>query len=152
MNDPPSPVHDWPASDIDQGLTEPTGSDPPPRRGRWLTPTSVVLVAVTVGFAGFFAGVHEEKPQATGSGSSHSVARARVAASASEASGSAFASPASLTSGTVSRVDGDTIYITESSGETVKVKLLAGTTISKSQSVSGRSVRPGDSVTVQGAG
>jgi hypothetical protein len=48
-----------------------------------------------------------------------------------------------VAAGTVSRVDGDTLYIKEPSGETVQVKLLSTTTISTSLGVSGHSVRPG---------
>jgi P pilus assembly chaperone PapD len=55
-----------------------------------------------------------------------------------------------VTVGTVTRIDGDTIYVKEGSGATVAVKLLPATTISKSQGVSSRAVRPGDSVTVKG--
>ena len=52
--------------------------------------------------------------------------------------------------GTVASVNGRTVYLTETSGNTVKVKLSASTKISKSQSAGRSSVRPGDTVVVTG--
>ncbi len=112
--------------------------DPNSRRRRWLTPMNTALVAIALGFAGFYFGVHEEKSQRAGTGS------------AREALPTAARAPDGITVGTVTRVDGDTIYVKESSGATVTVKLLSATTISKSRTVSHDSVRPGDSVAVRG--
>ena len=53
--------------------------------------------------------------------------------------------------GTVSSVDGNTIYLTDTSGNTVKVNLSSATTVTKSEAVSKTSVRPGDTVVIQGA-
>ena len=129
----------------------------PAGRRRWLTPTSVALLAIALGFAGFYAGVREEKTQAAGSASTSSIARTAAARSgASRTSAGTGAAPAfgaaasGVTAGTVTRVDGDTVYVKEASGNTVEVKLLPATTIDKSLGVSSRSVRPGDSVTIQG--
>jgi hypothetical protein len=114
-------------------------------RRRWLTPTSAALLALLIGFAGFYAGVREEKANATGSASTPSASRTapRSTPGRSSAAGG-------LTVGTVSRIDGDTVYVKEASGKTLQVKLSSTTAISKSLSVSGRSVRPGDTVQVQG--
>jgi hypothetical protein len=127
------------------------------RRRRWLTPTSVALLAIVLGFAGFYAGVREEKTQATGSASTSSISRTAAArSSSSRTSAGTGATPAlgaaasGITAGTVTRVDGDTVYVKEASGATIQVKLLSSTAIKKTQGVSSRSVRPGDSVTIQG--
>jgi hypothetical protein len=127
------------------------------RRRRWLTPTSVALLAIVLGFAGFYAGVREEKTQATGSASTSSISRTAAARSgSSRTSAGTGATPAlgaaasGITAGTVTRVDGDTVYVKEASGATIQVKLLSSTAIKKTQGVSSRSVRPGDSVTIQG--
>ena len=53
----------------------------PAGRRRWLTPTSVALLAIALGFAGFYAGVREEKTQAAGSASTSSIARTAAARS-----------------------------------------------------------------------
>jgi hypothetical protein len=52
--------------------------------------------------------------------------------------------------GTVSSIDGKTLYVTESSGTMVKVKLASSTKVTKSLSVSRKSVRPGDTVVIEG--
>ena len=96
------------------------------------------LLAIVLGFTGFFIGAREERSQAAGYGSAR-VTRPTAARAAD-----------GITAGTVTRVDGDTIYIKESSGATVAVKLVSATSITKSRSVSDRSIRPGDSVAVQG--
>jgi Domain of unknown function (DUF5666) len=54
------------------------------------------------------------------------------------------------TSGTVASVEGDTLYVKEASGNTVKVHLLATTTLSKSESVGKKAIHPGDTVSVAG--
>jgi hypothetical protein len=53
--------------------------------------------------------------------------------------------------GTVASVNGRTIVLTETSGNTVKVQLSSSTKITKNQSVSRHAVRPGDTIIVQGA-
>jgi hypothetical protein len=111
-----------------------------------LTPGSTALLAVALGFVGFYAGVREEKASATGSGST------RASPSRSPGAGAATTGSAGgVTAGTVTRVDGDTVYIKDPSGDTVQVKLLSTTAISKSLGVSGHSIRPGDTVAIQGA-
>jgi hypothetical protein len=114
-------------------------------RRRWFTPTSAALLAIVLGFAGFYAGVREEKANATGSASTPSASRTAARSTPSPA-----AAAGGLTVGTVSRIDGDTVYVKEASGKIVEVKLSSNTTVSKSLSVSGHSVRPGDTVQVQG--
>jgi uncharacterized protein DUF5666 len=53
--------------------------------------------------------------------------------------------------GTVASVSGSTIVLTETSGNTVKVRLSPSTKITKNQSVSRHAVRPGDTIIVEGA-
>jgi hypothetical protein len=136
----------------------PTIAPPPRRPRRWLTPTTAALVALGVGFAGLYAGVREEKTQATGTGSTSAAPRtaARSSSSNRTRSGAGPAAAASgsaggATAGTLTRVDGNTVYVKEASGSIVQVKLLPTTPISKSLTVSGHSVPPGDTVTIQGS-
>jgi hypothetical protein len=58
---------------------------------------------------------------------------------------------AGATLGTVSSISGDTLYITETSGNTVKVTLSSATKVSKNVTVGKDAVRPGDTVVVAGA-
>ena len=52
--------------------------------------------------------------------------------------------------GTVASVKGKTIYVTDTSGNTVKVKVSSATKISKTESASRHAIRPGDTVIVSG--
>lgn len=52
--------------------------------------------------------------------------------------------------GTVSSVSGDSIYLTDISGNTIKVTLTSHTALSKSEPVSRHAIRPGDTIVVQG--
>jgi hypothetical protein len=65
------------------------------------------------------------------------------AAGGGAASGAAF--------GTVQSVDGNTLVLSEVSGNTVKVRLASSTKVAKTQSVKHSAVRPGDTLIVQGA-
>jgi hypothetical protein len=53
--------------------------------------------------------------------------------------------------GTLSTIDGNTLYITETSGNTVKVTLSSATKVTKNVAVGKEAMRPGDLVVVQGA-
>ena len=55
------------------------------------------------------------------------------------------------TVGSVSSVSGNTIYVTETGGNTVKVKLSGSTKISKSEGVSRKKLYPGDAVVIAGS-
>ena len=52
--------------------------------------------------------------------------------------------------GTVASVKGETIYVTDTSGNTVKVKVTPSTKITKNQTVSRHAIRPGDTIIVTG--
>ncbi len=148
-----------------------------PRR-RWLTPASAALLALVLGAIGFYVGVRVEKGQLSSSSTSASLgtsAGARAAAAGAGAGGAArlagasgagagagfaggrsgFLSGAfgggSASFGTVSSVDGKTIYVTETAnGNVVKVQLSSATKITKSVGVSKSAIRPGDTIVVQG--
>ena len=49
-------------------------------------------------------------------------------------------------------VNGKTILVTDTSGNTVKVKISSSTKITKNQSVSRHAIRPGDTIVVTGVG
>lgn len=103
---------------------------------------------------------------ASGTGASSRASGASGASAASGASGASGASRgaggagggftglgragANGSVGTVSAVSGKTLYLSEFSGNTVKVTLSSATTITKSVGVGASSVRPGDIVVVQG--
>jgi Domain of unknown function (DUF5666) len=53
--------------------------------------------------------------------------------------------------GTVSSIDGNTMYVTQTSGNVVKVTLSSATKVTKNVTVGKNAVRPGDAVVVSGA-
>jgi hypothetical protein len=140
---------------------------PPRRRRKLLSPVPLALLAALLIAAGFLAGVEIEKGQA-GSGSSASgfagIAALRAKGTAAggagtSSRGSAGSLPSfaglgggALTSGEVSYVSGDTLYVTDSEGTTIKVKAPAGTKVSKTVSTAVHSIHPGETVVVRGAG
>ena len=56
-----------------------------------------------------------------------------------------------LTTGEVSYLSGNTLYVTTAEGNTVKVTAPAGTTVSKTVSTDVKSIHPGDTVLVRGS-
>ncbi|MGO9909215.1 MAG: hypothetical protein ACLP4R_12800 [Solirubrobacteraceae bacterium] len=92
---------------------------------------------------------------ATGSGATGSGATGSTRGAG--AGGSAFrglfggGAGGSASVGTVSSISGDSLYITETSGNTVKVTLSSATKVTKNVGVGKNAVRPGDLVTVAGA-
>jgi hypothetical protein len=133
---------------------------PPRSRGRLLRPLTVVLFAASLAGAGFLGGVLIEKHQLP---SSSSAAGARSVASTSVRSAGAGGAPstggsggASSTGGSgavagqVSTVSGGTLYVTDSSGNTIKVTTSPASQITKTAAASVYSVHPGDTVVIQG--
>jgi hypothetical protein len=125
---------------------------------------SASLLALVVGVIGFYAGVRVEKGQLSSSSSTGSSLPSLAGSGASSrgATGTSSGSRSSLPAlgafggggtsiGTVSNINGKTIYISDSSGNTVKVQLSSATKITKSLTVGKKAVRPGDSVVIRGA-
>jgi hypothetical protein len=128
-----------------------------PRR-RFFNRKSAALAAAITCAAGFYAGVGVEKSQLAGAATA-SAAPAGATSQGSTATGSgaragfpgAARGGANASIGTVSSVNGKTVYLTDTTGNTVKVTLSSATKITKSESVSKASLRPGDAVVIQGA-
>ena len=120
---------------------------------------AAALLAVVLVAGGFWGGAELQKSQGGSSSSLAGVAaRFRSAAGATGAAGSTasrfgglFASTAAAT-GTISVVDGNTLYVDDTStGSVVKVTLTKSTTITRNADAVAIDLRPGDTVTVQGA-
>ena len=149
------------------------------RRRRFLNWGSAILLALAVGGIGFYVGVRVEKGQVSNSSSSASAfpgaaaagrsGAAGAGASAARGSGAAGASGAGAAAGrgaggfagalgggnssfgTVSSVNGKTIYVTQvGTGNVVKVTLSSATKITKNVGVGKSAIRPGDTVVVSG--
>jgi hypothetical protein len=159
--------HDTPDQPLDRLGQRPQTSGPDAlvspggRRRRFFNRKTAALGAVVACAAGFLAGIEIEKSQVTGTASAATAPAANSAGAATGtgtragfgfgggAAGGAGAGGASL--GTVSSVNGNTIYVFQASGNTIKVTLSSATKLTKSQSTSKSSLHPGDAVVIQGA-
>jgi hypothetical protein len=168
-----------PPEERDEWFEEPETLPRRPRR-RLLTPLPVALLCVLLIACGFIGGVLVEKGQGSsgGSGASGGSALAsRFAAlrsgaaggsTGSAASGGAAAGTGSGASGTprtgsgsgagagatigqVAFVQGSTLYVTDTSGNTVKVKTSPASTVTKTVSGTVHAIRPGEQVVISGA-
>jgi hypothetical protein len=135
-----------------------------PRR-KLLSPSIVSLLLVLFAACGFVGGVLVQKGQGSGTtggftGAASSLASRFGASGTSGTSGagaSGFrglfgggAGGSGATIGTVSSISGSTLYVTETSGNTVAVKTTPESKITKSQSVGAKAIHPGDSVVIEG--
>jgi hypothetical protein len=157
----PETAEDW--------LDEPEQLPPRPRR-KLLAPIPAALLVLLLIALGFFAGVEVEKGQSSSStngglpaglaalrgagGVPSSSTRTPAGGAANGPAGGGFfgagGPSGGLTTGEVSYVSGNTLYV--SSGETtVKVTAPKGTKVSKTVSASTHSIHPGDTVIVRGA-
>jgi hypothetical protein len=133
-----------------------------PRR-KLLTPPIVSLMLVLFAACGFIGGVLVQKGQGSSGGASASglsgLASRFGASGATGTSGGGASSFRSLfgggagggaTIGTVSSIKGNTLYVTETSGNTVAVVTTPESKVTKSESVGAGAIHPGDSVVVDG--
>ena len=101
--------------------------------------------------AGGFAGLFGAAGAGASAGTSGAAGASGSAGSGGAASGGAAGAGAGGASfGTVASVNGKTIDVTDTSGNTVKVQLSSATKISKTESVKRSAVRPGDTVVILG--
>lgn len=120
---------------------------PPRPRNRLLAPLPLALIAVLIAATGFLGGVLAQKGSEGGGATAGLPAGIPTDLPASFPSGNASAA----VSGTVSSVNGHTIYVKDSGGTTVAVRVEDGSKVSRDSNVGVKKIRPGDSVVVQGA-
>jgi hypothetical protein len=159
-------VHPEPAHVDDEFVTEILARRR--RRTPMLTLGLVVLVAAA---AAFLLGLEAQKHWGTSSSSSGGAASARSAFAAAFANRSATsrtggftgargattgapsfggAAGGGATAGTVTLIKGSTLYVTDSTGNTVLVHTSPSSTVTKTVSGTVKSILPGDAVTVVG--
>jgi hypothetical protein len=141
----------------------------PRPRNKWLRPVPLALLAVVIAAAGFLGGIEAQKGSESGSGAGAlggglpsfagkgggeaATGEAAAAGGLTAAAGGAPSSGASeaAASGTVTSVEGQTIYVKETDGTTVAVKVGDGATVTRDSNVAASKVHPGDAVTVEGS-
>jgi hypothetical protein len=134
-------------------------------RRRLVTPAGVVAAAVAIAAAGFFGGVQVQKSRSDSGGGAGGFAGAQGAAGRGQGgTGQAGATPgagganpgagggafAGATVGEVASVAGSTLYVDDSSGTTIKVKLAKGGSVTRTAKAKATAIHPGDTVIVQG--
>lgn len=133
-------VEDWPTQVTKHGV-------------RLRTPTAVLL-ALLLAAAGLWGGAFLQKHDGSSTGSSALPAAARAALAGSTTgrslAGSPFGSSSDGTTGTVTDIVGNTLYVTNATGALVKVTLSSAATVTRDASSSLSGLKPGDTVTVQG--
>jgi Domain of unknown function (DUF5666) len=159
------------ATDTETGTLLSDVDDDPEADAEWVVQTTrgvrlalpiAGLLAVLLVAAGFWGGVAIEKNHGGSSrGASLASLAARFRSGRTGAGGTSttggggfgglggFSSNAAAT-GTVSVVDGKTLYVLTSSGSLVKVSLTTSTTITRNADSSAADLRPGDTVVVNG--
>ncbi|HEX4490672.1 MAG TPA: hypothetical protein VH914_05640 [Acidimicrobiia bacterium] len=159
--------------DADHGIEEVLGFELPApversRRAR-LNVATATLAALVIAAGAFYAGVRVEKSHAKSSSTSNlAAAFSRLAGArggatgartggtagaggAAGGAGGAGAAGAGVTVGTVKLVDGDNVYVTDTSGGITKVHVDSSATISVTAAGKVADVKPGDTVIVRGA-
>jgi hypothetical protein len=126
-------------------------------RRRLVTPAGIAAGVVAVAALGFLGGVQVQKSRGSSTpaagrlaGGFPGAAGARTGGGGAGGAGGGGQQQANATVGQVSSVDGKTIYVDDSSGNTVRIRLGKGGKVTRT-AVSGVSaVHPGDTVVVQG--
>jgi hypothetical protein len=158
-----------PDGELDEGYYPELDELPPRPRRKLVTPVSAILLLVLFAAGGFIGGVEVQKGQGSSSGGSLASSFAsRFGAAAGGATSTAGSTSAGSTSrlrglfggggaagagatiGTVSSINGRTLYVSEVSGDTVAVVTTPESKITKSESVGAKAIHPGDSVVVEG--
>ena len=172
MTDPTKPrgIHmsavpyETPDQDWEETAEQDSFSPPGRPRRHFFNRKSAALAALITCAAGFYAGISVEKGQLAGTASAATTGAPGAAAGGAAAGGpagaggfagrfgggSAGGAGGNASLGTISSVNGNTIYLTDTTGNTVKVTLSSSTKLTKSLSVSKSSLHPGDSIVVQG--
>ena len=136
--------------------------DAPIRPRARLSRVTKLLLVLAVGAAAFAGGVFAQRHWgvtssngSSGSGAGAGAAARRFAGlgggSGGGRSGSGGRGFGGATIGQVAYLNGTTLYVTDTSGNTVKVSVPKGTPVTKSVTSGIGSVRPGDTVVVRGS-
>lgn len=134
-----------------------------PRRERrkLLTPVGVVAGAIAIAALGFLGGVEAQKSQGASGGATAGAFPGGAGGAPSGAAGAGGGRQgqgqpdgngrqANATVGEVASVDGKAIYVDDSSGNTVRVRVADGGTVTRTAKAKLEAIHPGDTVIVQG--
>ncbi|MDX6590781.1 MAG: hypothetical protein QOI84_2055 [Solirubrobacterales bacterium] len=127
---------------------------PPRPRNRFLRPLPIALLAVLIAALGFLGGVEVQKSSGEGASGSSPFGGGGLAALQgapfATASGAGAGSQGESVTGTVTGVNGKTIYVKDSEGTVHAVRAAAGATVTRTAKAEAKGIHPGDSVVVEG--
>jgi hypothetical protein len=119
-----------------------------PRR-RLITPVTLALAAVAVGAGGFVGGVVVQRSQDSGATAAGGPP-AGFARPGGFGGGGGGAQDAGFITGQVDTLDGRNLYVKTADGTTVRVKVTATASVTRTAKSKVRAVHPGDTVVVTG--
>ena len=117
-------------------------------RAPWFVTT---LAALLLMLGGIWLGAFLQRHQSSSTASSSSAFSGLIASGLRGTSGTGSGASSNITSGTVTDIIGRTLYVTDSSGALVAVKVSSTTTVDRNAGSTLSALKPGDTVTVQGA-
>ncbi|WP_052433180.1 hypothetical protein [Streptacidiphilus carbonis] len=124
---------------------------PPRRKLPWLTLALAGGIIAALGFAGGALVEKNNKPAASSAATAFAGFTRGAAGGTGRTGGTAgTGATGGATTGTVKLVDGDTVYITDSSGNTVKVTTGSSTKVTLSSTGKVGDLKAGQTVTVRG--
>jgi hypothetical protein len=127
---------------------------PPRPRNRFLRPLPIGLLAVLIAALGFLGGVEAQKSSGEGTSASSpfggGLAALQGAPFAAASAGGASGGQGESVTGTVTGVNGKTIYVKDSEGTVHAVRAAAGATVTRTAKAEAKGIHPGDSVVVEG--
>jgi uncharacterized membrane protein YgcG len=150
-----APVHSYAA-----GVDEPPPPPLPRLVRRRLPMATLALALLAFGAVGFLVGVKVEKSKLPASNAA-ATSGSRLAALGGGPTATASANPSGAAAptgtgsnanivGTVTVVDGTTLYVTDTAGNTVKVTTNTGTTVTKTVTGAVKDLAPGQTVVIRG--
>jgi hypothetical protein len=119
------------------------------RRRRKMPRVTLALAVAIVG-AGAFIGGAEAQKHLGSSASSNDNAAGNLVARLGKGNQATFGGGGG-TAGTVTAIKGSTLYVTDASGNTVKVKTSAASQVTKAVTGKVADIKPGDTIVVRGS-
>jgi hypothetical protein len=122
-----------------------------PKKGFRVAWPVAVLLVLLVGSAGIWGGAYLQRHTSTTTSAASLFGGAFRRGGTGAGGTSAFAAAAAnATAGTVTDIIGNTLYVTNASGNLVSVTIGSNTTIDRNAKSTLSALKPGDTVTVQG--
>jgi hypothetical protein len=151
-----SPGHSGAQPGDENGSGDDEWPDRGPLKGFRMSVPTVVLLGLLIAAGGIWGGAALQRSQGTSSGTSSAISslaslfRGRGTTGAGAFTGGAGAFGSSAATGTVTEVTGSTLYVTNASGDLVKVTVGPSVTVTRDAASSLGALQVGDTVVVQG--